>query len=217
MAKQKSSEISFLEQYSPTDFERPSVAVDVAILTVRNKQLEVVTVVRNEHPFLGFFALPGGFVGMTESLDAAAARVLKTKANLENVYLEQLFTFGDPNRDPRMRIISVAYFALVASIQLEGIQTKNITKLELAFDHNLILETALARIQNKLEYAPIASRLLPEKFTLRQLQDVHETILGRSLNKDAFRRKILSTQDLEPTGILEAGQGFRPAEYYRQK
>ncbi len=213
----QNSEQSFLEQYNPAEFERPSLTVDIAILTVRNKQLEVVTVERKEHPYLGFYALPGGFVGITESLDTAAARVLQTKANLENVYLEQLFTFGDPSRDPRMRIISVAYYALVAPSQLEGIQTQNVTNLELAFDHNTILETALTRIQNKLEYAPIASSLLPEKFTLRQLQDVHETILGRVLNKDAFRRKILNTGQLEPTGILESGQGFRPAEYYRLK
>ncbi len=217
MVNQKNDETVFLEQYNPADFERLSLTVDIAILTVQNKQLEVVVVQRNEHPYLGFYALPGGFVGITESLDAAAARVLKTKANLENVYLEQLFTFGEPNRDPRMRIISVAYYALVPPAQLEGIQTQNVSNLELAFDHNTILETALNRIRNKLEYAPIGISLLPEKFTLRQLQDVHETILGRSLNKDAFRRKILATGQLEPTGILESGQGFRPAEYYRSK
>ena len=211
------SEAVFLEQYNPTNFERPSLTVDIAILTVKNKQLEVVTVERLEHPFLGWQSLPGGFVGISESLDAAAARVLKTKASLQNVYLEQLFTFGNPNRDPRMRIISVAYYALVPPTQLENIQTQDVHNLQLAFDHNTILQTTLKRIQGKLEYAPIGTSLLPEKFTLRQLQDVHETILGHSLNKDAFRRKILSTGQLEPTGILETGQGFRPAEYYRVK
>ena len=211
----KTEETIFLEQYNPSEFERPSITVDIAILTVRNKQLEVVTVKRNEHPFLGYAALPGGFVGILESLDDAAARVLKSKANLENVYLEQLFTFGHPNRDPRMRIISVAYYALVPNAQLENIQTQNVNKIQLAFDHNSILEFALKRIQGKLEYAAIGTSLLPKKFTLRELQDVHETILGKPLNKDAFRRKILSTGQLEPTGILETGQGFRPAEYYQ--
>jgi 8-oxo-dGTP diphosphatase len=213
----KTEETIFLEQYNPSEFDRPSVTVDIAILTVKNKQLEVVTVKRNEHPFLGYAALPGGFVGILESLDSAAARVLKSKANLENVYLEQLFTFGNPNRDPRMRIISVAYYALVPNVQLENIQTQNVGSVQLAFDHNSILETALKRIQGKLEYAAIGTSLLPKKFTLRELQDVHETILGKPLNKDAFRRKILSTGQLEPTGILETGQGFRPAEYYSVK
>ncbi len=217
MKPKKTTEQTFLEQYNPEEFERPSLTVDIAILTVKNKQLEVVTVQRTEHPFIDQHALPGGFVGIFESLDHAAARVLKTKANLQNFYLEQLYTFGNPNRDPRMRIISVAYYALVPPSQLEKIQTQNVQNLELAFDHNEILRTALSRIQGKLEYAAIGTSLLPEKFTLRELQDVHETILGKTLNKDAFRRKILSTGQLEPTGILETGQGFRPAEYYRQK
>lgn len=211
----KTAEQIFLEQYNPNEFARPSVAVDLVILTVQNKQLEVVTVKRTEHPFLDSLALPGGFVGIAESLDDAANRVLKSKANLENVYLEQLFTFGNPDRDPRMRIISVAYYTLVAPSQLTGIQTHPVNNLELAFDHKQILETTLSRIQGKLEYAPISTNLLPPKFTLRELQDVHETILGRTLNKDAFRRKILATGQLEPTGILETGQGFRPAEYYQ--
>jgi 8-oxo-dGTP diphosphatase len=215
--EREKEEQTFLEQYNPAEFERPSVTVDIAILSVKNKQLEVVTVKRSEHPFQGYQALPGGFVGIQESLDDAAARVLKSKANLQNVYLEQLFTFGNPNRDPRMRIISVAYYALVPPAQLENIQTQNVHNLQLAFDHNAILETALKRIQGKLEYAAIGTSLLPEKFTLRELQDVHETILGKPLNKDAFRRKILSTGQLEPTGILETGQGFRPAEYYSVK
>jgi 8-oxo-dGTP diphosphatase len=211
-------EKTFLEQYNPADFERPSVAVDVVILTVKNRQLEVVTVKRTEHPFLGVLSLPGGFVGIAESLDAAAARLLKSKAKLEGVFLEQLYTFGSPSRDPRMRIIAVAYYALVSPEKLEGIETQVVSpKLTLAFDHNAILETTLERLRGKLEYAPISTELLPERFTLRELQDVHETILGRKLNKDAFRRKILASGQLEPTGILETGQGFRPAELYEKR
>lgn len=211
-------EKAFLERYNPADFERPSVAVDIAILTVKNSQLEVVTVKRTEHPFLGALSLPGGFVGIAESLDAAAARLLKSKSKLEGVFLEQLYTFGSPKRDPRMRIISVAYYALVPPEKLQGIQTQIVQPdLQLAFDHNTILETALTRIRGKLEYAPISTELLPKRFTLRQLQDVFETILGRKLNKDAFRRKILSSGLLEPTGTLKTGQGFRPAELFERK
>jgi 8-oxo-dGTP diphosphatase len=216
--KPKLDEKSFLEQYNPADFERPSVAVDVVILTVKNRQLEVVVVKRTEHPFFGFLSLPGGFVGITESLDAAAARLLKSKAKLERVFLEQLYTFGSPSRDPRMRIIAVAYYALVPPEKLHGIKTQMVSpELLLAFDHNAMLEIALERIRGKLEYAPISTELLPEQFTLRQLQDVHETILGRRLNKDAFRRKMLASGQLTPTGILETGQGFRPAELFRSK
>jgi 8-oxo-dGTP diphosphatase len=208
-------EKTFLERYNPTDFERPSVAVDVVILTIQNRQLEVVTVKRTEHPFLGSLSLPGGFVGMSESLDAAAARLLKSKAKLEGVFLEQLYTFGSPARDPRMRIIAVAYYALVPPEKLRGIKTQAVQpELRLAFDHDTMLETALERLRGKLEYAPISTELLPERFTLRELQDVHETILGRKLNKDAFRRKILASGQLVPTGVLETGQGFRPAELY---
>jgi 8-oxo-dGTP diphosphatase len=211
-------EKTFLENYNPADFERPSVAVDVVILTVKNRQLEVVVVERTEHPFLGYFSLPGGFVGMAESLDAAAARLLKSKAKLEDVFLEQLYTFGNPSRDPRMRIIAVGYYALVSPEKLYGIKTQIVhPELILAFDHNAMLETALERIRGKLEYVPISTELLPERFTLRELQDVHETILGRKLNKDAFRRKMLASGQLMPTGILETGQGFRPAELYRKK
>lgn len=221
MAHQNKTELdekAFLESYNPADFERPSVAVDVAILTVKDRQLEVVTVKRSEHPFLGALSLPGGFVGILESLDAAAARLLKSKAKLDGVFLEQLYTFGNPERDPRMRIISVAYYALVPPEKLEGIQTHPVkSDLELAFDHNAILETALTRIRGKLEYAPIATEFLPERFTLRELQEVFETILGKRLNKDAFRRKILASGQLTPTGILETGKDFRPAELLEKK
>jgi 8-oxo-dGTP diphosphatase len=218
MTKANLEEKKFLEQYNPADFERPSVAVDVVILTVQNRQLEVVTVKRTEHPFLGCLSLPGGFVGINESLDAAAARLLKSKAKLEHVFLEQLYTFGEVSRDPRMRIIAVAYYALVPPEKLRGIQTQIVcSDLILAFDHSTILETALERIRGKLEYAPISTELLPERFTLRELQDVHETILGRKLNKDAFRRKVLVSEQLEATGVLETGQGFRPAELYTKK
>jgi 8-oxo-dGTP diphosphatase len=220
------TEKKFLEQYDPNAFERPSVAVDIVILTVIDKQLEVVVVQRTEHPDLHEWSLPGGFVRITESLEDAATRLLRDKAGLEHVFLEQLFTFGQPDRDPRMRIISVAHYALVPPQKLEGLSAAKLARVtpkgielqgrqhDLAFDHNDILQAAVQRIRGKLEYAPIAVELLPEQFTLRELQEVHEAILGRSINKDSFRRKVLASGELEATGDFESGQGFRPAELY---
>ncbi len=219
----------FLKTYDPSAFERPSVAVDVVILTMHDKQLKVIIVKRTEHPDLHEWSLPGGFVRINESLKDAATRLLRDKAGLENVFLEQLFTFGEPNRDPRMRIISVAYYALVPPEKLEGLSTASLARVDqraiqlqgehhdLAFDHNDILGTAVQRLRGKLEYVPIAVELLSEQFTLRELQEVHEAILGRGINKDSFRRKVLASGELEATGALETGKGFRPAEYYRVK
>lgn len=233
--------------HDPNAFDRPSVTVDVVILTLREGQLEALLVKRKEHPYLNYWSLPGGFVQAQESLDEAAARVLRQKAGLESVvgmeregsyrhpvYLEQLYTFGDPGRDPRMRVISVAYYALVEASHIREVgeeialfklrlpeeergveifDNKN-KKYSLAFDHAEILGVALRRIRGKLEYTPIGFELLPEQFTLRQLQAVHETILQKRLNKDSFRRRMLSSGRLEPTGKLERGLG-RPAELYR--
>ncbi|MDT7920955.1 MAG: NUDIX domain-containing protein [Meiothermus sp.] len=233
--------------HDPNAFDRPSVTVDVVILTLREGQLEALLVKRKEHPYLNYWSLPGGFVQAQESLDEAAARVLRQKAGLESVvgmeregsyrypvYLEQLYTFGDPGRDPRMRVISVAYYALVEASHIrevgeeialfklrlpEGESGVEIfdhrhKKYSLAFDHAEILGVALRRIRGKLEYTPIGFELLPEQFTLRQLQAVHETILQKRLNKDSFRRRMLSSGRLEPTGKFERGLG-RPAELYR--
>lgn len=212
-------EQAFLKAYDPSQFDRPSVTVDVVILTLREGRLQVLLVKRQRHPFKGYWSLPGGFVGMEESLDQAAARVLGAKSGLEQVYLEQLYTFGAPKRDPRMRIISVAYYALVEASKVgqlgEGSQFFPLEHTpQLAFDHAEILQMALKRIRGKLEYVPIGFELLPERFTLRQLQEVHEIILGRRLNKDSFRRKMLASGMLEATGELEQGTDFRPAELY---
>ncbi|GEM86885.1 NUDIX hydrolase [Meiothermus granaticius] len=212
-------ERKFLDTYDVTQFERPSVTVDVVILTLREGRLEVLLVKRAEYPFRGFWSLPGGFVGMRESLDAAAARVLCEKGGLEGVYLEQLYTFGAPERDPRTRVLSVAYYALVEASKIGKLAQDSVffevgKVPQLAFDHAEILEMALSRIRGKLEYVPIGFELLPERFTLRGLQEVHEAILGRRLNKDSFRRKMLVSGMLRPTGELETGTDFRPAELY---
>lgn len=238
--KPPTAEETFLRSYDPSQFERPSVAVDVVVLTLLEGQLHVLLIERDEHPFKELWSLPGGFMRMDESLDQAALRVLKTKAGLEGVYLEQLYTFGAVDRDPRMRILSVAYYALVEHSRVTPQMTEKSAWLAvkvdwagetggsarvtdsvgdqrlLAFDHPEILGMAIQRIRGKLEYVPIGFELLPGRFTLRQLQEVHQTILGRSLNKDSFRRKMLSSGMLEATGELESGKDFRPAELYRR-
>jgi 8-oxo-dGTP diphosphatase len=231
----QSEEAAFLERYNPNEFDRPSLAVDITLLTIRERQLEVLVIKRTEHPAKGFWSLPGGFVGITETLEAAAQRILKAKAYLEHPYLEQLFTFGKPNRDPRMRIISVAHYALVPPHQLQVLEDETVrlaqvrfqndkleillenSPTELAFDHLEMIQMTVQRLRGKLDYSPVGYALLPKKFTLREIQDVHETILGRSLNKDAFRRRMLETGELEATGERETGTGFRPAEFYRVK
>lgn len=235
------SEAAFLRRYDPSAFEHPSVAVDVALLTVRGDRLATLLVRRAEHPHRGRFALPGGFVGMSESLDAAARRVLAAKAGLAKLFVEQLYTFGDPSRDPRTRVISVTYIALVDPERFaetpalrEGVTVAELAvpwegetggpvsaigadgkPLALAFDHDDILGMAVKRVRGKLGYTPIGFQLLPETFTLLDLQTVHEAVLGRSLNKDSFRRKMLASGQLEATGERQADVGHRPAELYR--
>lgn len=235
------SEAEFLAQYDPSQWPHPSVAVDVALVSVRDGSLMTLLVQRAEHPQRGRFALPGGFVGMDESLDAAARRVLSSKAGLEKVFVEQLYTFGAPRRDPRTRVISVAYYALVdprrfaeceaarsdvriarLGVPWEGETGGPVTalgptdeELQLAFDHADILGMAVKRVRGKLGYTPIGFQLLPDTFTLLELQTVHESVLGRSLNKDSFRRKMLASAQLEATGERQLAVDHRPAELYR--
>jgi 8-oxo-dGTP diphosphatase len=235
-------EAAFLAAYDPGAFERPSVAVDVALVAALDGHLHTVLVRRTAHPFKGRWALPGGFVGMKESLEAAADRVLRAKAAIGGVFLEQLYTFGEPRRDPRTRVISVVYYALVDPSRFTAaaarhehdvvtaridvpwagetggpvdVASPNGQPLPLAFDHAEMLGMAVKRLRGKLDYAPIGFQLLPETFTLLELQRVHETVLARPLNKDSFRRRMLSTGQLEATGQLQAGVDHRPAELYR--
>ncbi len=223
-----------LETYDSIGFERPSLAVDVALMTVSDGVLRVLLVQRDEPPHAGCWALPGVFLKMDETLEQAAMRALSTKAHIEDVFLEQLYTFGDPARDPRTRVISVAYYALVDDGRLRGQDLLRVrvpwegeeggpveavapdgTPVSLAFDHAGILGMAVKRLRGKLDYSPIGFQLLPELFTLRQLQDIHETILGRPLNKDSFRRRMVASGQLEPTGHREDDVEHRPAELYR--
>jgi 8-oxo-dGTP diphosphatase len=230
-------EADFLAQYDPSRFERPSVAVDVVLLAVRGQALETVAVRRSRHPFKDAWALPGGFVRMDESLDDAAARVLREKAGLTGIFLEQLYTFGAPNRDPRTRVISVAYYALVDAHRFAGVEKRDVTvaqidstaseedgavrllhknaTLPVAFDHRAILGTALKRIRGKLNYTPVGFALLPASFTLYDIQRVYQTVLNKTLNKDSFRKTILASGWIEPTGTMQEQVGHRPARLYR--
>jgi 8-oxo-dGTP diphosphatase len=232
------TESAFLAAYDVSQFERPSVTVDVALLSAFEGALYTLVLRRAEHPSRGRWALPGGFVQMAESLDAAAARVLAAKAGLSRVFLEQLYTFGDPRRDPRTRVISVGYYALVdrrrfaaargeltvarVVVPWEGetggpveIIDEEAHPLPTAFDHADILGMAVRRVRGKLDYTPIGFQLLPETFTLLDLQRVHETVLSRPLNKDSFRRRMLASGQLEATGEAQKDVDHRPAELYR--
>lgn len=237
----RTEEREFLASYDPGAFPRPSVSVDTVLMSVSDGSLWALLVRRAEHPYKGWWALPGGFVGMAESLDEAASRVLETKAGLGGVFVEQLYTFGEPKRDPRLRVITVAYYALVdwsrfgtATRERSDTCTARLyvpwegeaggpvepraadgEAIRLAFDHREILGMAVKRIRGKLGYAPIGFQLLAERFTLRQLQTVHETIAGKAFNKDSFRRRMLASGALEATGELESGVEYRPAELYR--
>lgn len=204
-----------------------AVTVDLVLMTIADGVLSVLLQRRTGEPHGNRLALPGGFVGIEETLDEAARRVLADKAGVaaqDSAWLEQLYTFGDPQRDPRMRTVSIAYFALLPHAVLEGAATSKadlalrpVTDPEepLAFDHATIIATAHERLRGKLDYTPIAFALLPDLFTLRDLQAVHEAITGTVLNKPAFRRRMLDTGWLEATGQRESDTPFRPAELYR--
>jgi 8-oxo-dGTP diphosphatase len=199
------------------------VTVDIVIFTVRNSELQVLLVKRGVPPFEGRFAIPGGFVRADESLDDAAERELYEETGVRNHFLEQLYSFGEPKRDPRGRVITVAYFALIASDKVLLVAGADAAETgwfpvggvpPLAFDHKLILHYALERLRNKLEYTTVGFQLLPEKFTLRALQGVYEAILGRALDKRNFRRKIALLKILTPLREWERN-GRKPAQLFR--
>jgi 8-oxo-dGTP diphosphatase len=227
----------------PTDLDawpRPSVTVDVVVLTVLEDALHAALYQRRIEPEPGSWALPGGFLNLDESLEQAAARVLASKVGLSKVFLEQLFTFGDVLRDPRGRVITVAYYALVDAARLEAERAPAaiLARLHIPWsgetggpvaatdpatghayplflDHADILGLAVKRLRGKLDYSPVGFQLLPPEFTLRDLQHVHEVVRAEPLNKDSFRRKMLASGLLEATGNHERDVPYRPAELYR--
>lgn len=282
--KQGLTEEEFLKQYNSTIYEKPSLTVDMLIFTVMEeekenyrklaeKSLKILLVKRGNHPDMGKWALPGGFVLTDESLDDAALRVLRKETNIENIYMEQLYTWGEVNRDPRTRVISSSYMALVDSSSLSikagnneedarwfnieyNLLSENSLGLEngdsfeeileiklwnnseelsakikvienfdgrvrreiiesvgLAFDHGKFIEYGISRLRNKVEYTSLAFNLMPELFTLTELQKVYEIIQGKELLAAAFRRKI-SNMVVE-TNEFTKDVGHRPSKLFR--
>jgi 8-oxo-dGTP diphosphatase len=200
------------------------VTVDLVIFALRDGELQVLLVQRGVAPFEGRWALPGGFVRDGESLEAAARRELQEETAVADVYLEQLYTFGDPDRDPRGRVVTVAYYALltgearpVAAGTDAGAAAWMPARKHppLAFDHERILEYALRRLATKLEYTTVGFQLLPKKFTLGQLQRVYEGVLGRTLDKRNFRRKMGLLGVLKPLDEWVQDGPSRPAQLHR--
>ena len=197
------------------------VTADLVIFTVRDQRLQVLLIQRAAPPFKDHWALPGGFVEGRETLEEAARRELAEETGLRDVYLEQLYTFGDPGRDPRGRTVTVAYFALIrpepvraATDAADVAWFPAARPPQLAFDHARILRTALQRLRAKLEYTTVGFQLLSKKFTLTELQKLYEIILDKRLDKRNFRKKVLSLKLLEPKGEKRAAGAHRPAQLY---
>lgn len=267
------SEEEFLANYNSDEFEKLSMTTDILILSVSNeeknnyrktdkKKMSILLVKRDNYPFKDKWCLPGGFVQINEDLDEAPKRILKQETNIEDIYLEQLYTFGNVNRDPRMRIISTAYIALIDKSRLENkisdksswfdivsIEEKNnvvemvltneketisfsvkkvlrekttdrysfeiVENDSLAFDHPLVILSGVERLRNKLEYTDIVFNMMPELFTLGELQKVYEVILGKKLLAPAFRRIIANK--VEKTSKMKTGEGHRPSYLFRYK
>ena len=205
-------------------YPRPAVTVDCVVFGLDAGTLKILLIERNSPPFVGCWALPGGFVDQNETLDAAARRELEEETGLRDVFLEQLYSFGDPGRDPRGHTVSVAYYALVrqdrhtpqAATDASDAAWFPADKLpRLAFDHDRIVQTAVARLQGKVRYQPIGFELLARKFTLTELQSLYEAVLERSLDKRNFRKKILAMDLLVETEEKQQGVAHRAPQLYR--
>lgn len=231
----------FLKSYDASKYERPSVTVDMLIFTVDIKKgLELLLIKRKNPPFKDAWAIPGGFVEMKESLDEAAARELKEETGIKKLHMEQLYTFGEVDRDPRTRVISVAYLALVPKDKLKvkagddaadakwygvALSEGRLTfdqDIELAFDHENIIMLAIERLRGKLSYTDIATNLVgdKERFTIYELQKINEAILGRDLNAANFRRSFIMNylnKDLAEETGEECREHSRASKYYRLK
>lgn len=226
------SEKDFLKKYNIHDFDIPIVSVDMTIFTIKDESLQVLLVKRAEHPELGKWALPGGFVDLNkdQNLDDTARRKLQEKTGVTTPYLEQVETIGNVERDPRGWSVTIIYFALIANEELrlhtsessEQVcwvplsQIHNKSSYKLAFDHQKILDTCHHRLKNKVHYTSLPVNLLPAEFTLTELQRTFEIILGSSIEKKSFRRRIEDANILEETGNMQSGSN-RPAKYYRVK
>ena len=270
--KEYKNEAEFLKDYNPKGFDLLSLTTDILIFSVSDgvqenyrklnkKYFSVLLVKRNTYPFKDKWCLPGGFIGIDEDLEDAAKRILKKEANIDNIYLEQLYTYGNPNRDPRMRVISTSYMALIDKNKLPNTIAKNaswfnVMVLEdkkninvtldngnetikfkikktlkekttdrykydieendsLAFDHALVIAAGISRLKNKIEYTDIVFNMMPKYFTLGELQQVYEVILGKKLLDPAFRRIIANK--VEKTDKMKQGGGHRPSVLFKYK
>lgn len=206
-------------------YSKPSVSVDCVVFGLDEAQkLKILLIKRGVEPYKESWALPGGFVRIEESIETAAIRELQEETGIEQVFLEQLYTFGEVKRDPRDRVITIAYYALIniceytlqAQTDAMNVNWFAVESLPtLAFDHGYILQVAKQRLKGKLRYQPIGFELLPSKFTLTQLQRLYETVLEKKLDKRNFRHKILKMKLLIDTQEIETNVSHRPAKLYQ--
>lgn len=224
-------EREYLNQYRPEKYASISITVDAIVVGVAKdstdnyrkldrQSLKVLLVKREHYPYKDCYSLPGGFVGEKETFEDTLKRVLSDKTGLTDIYSEQLYTFGSVDRDPRMRIVSCAYISLVdiSRTNITGAQwfaLEDIARMELAFDHNQIVDEALKRLRGKINYTDIVFHMMPVEFTISQLQEVYELILGKKLLAAAFRRTI--SEKLEDTGRMTSNAGHRPSRIFRYK
>ena len=201
------------------------VTVDVVIFALRDGDLQVLLVRRRRPPSEGMWSIPGGTIGLEEDLESAAMRTLEEETGLARVFLEQLYTFGEPERDSRGRVITVSYFAVVPASDVVPRVTEDAKRVRwwpvgelppLAFDHDSIVRYARTRLRYKLEYTAVGFELLPDEFTLSELQRAYEIVLGEELDKRNFRRKILTAGVIERADGFRVGEG-RPAQLYRYR
>lgn len=273
MKKEYKSEAEFLKDYDKNAYEKLSMTADILIFSISNekdanyrktskKKMSILMVKRDNYPFKDKWCLPGGFVDINENLDDAPKRILKNETNLDNIYLEQLYTFGSIDRDPRMRVVSTSYMALIDKDRLNDSVSKNASwfditlyedknnivdivldngtetisfKIEkilrekttdrysfkivenknIAFDHPIVILSGMERLRNKIEYTDVVFNMMPELFTLGDLQQVYEVILGKKLLDPAFRRIIANK--VEKTKYMKTGGGHRPSYLFKYK
>jgi 8-oxo-dGTP diphosphatase len=218
-----------MSAYDPQDYPPVAVTVDLVVLTIRDDDLEVLLVRRGEEPFAGALALPGGFIRPDETLSQAAARELaeETRLTVGAAHLEQLASYGDPDRDPRMRVVTVAYLALAPQMpqpragsdaaEARWVTTGDVLDGDvLAFDHQRILADGVERARAKLEYTPLAAAFCPTEFTIAQLRRVYEIVWGTTVDPRNFHRKVTGTPGFViPAGTATAGERGRPAQLYQ--
>ncbi len=207
-------------------YPHPAVTTDVVVFSIREGRLQLLLIRRGREPYLGMWALPGGFLNINEDLDQCAMRELEEETGLSGIFLEQLYTFGRPERDPRERVISVTYYALVCSERLQAHASSDADQVawfalddlpELAFDHQEIITLAHNRLVAKLNYSTVAFQFMPETFTLSELQTVYEILRNEKLDKRNFRKSMLALGQIEETGEQRRTGNHRPARVYRVK